>query len=215
MTHRESKTGRFSTGGNRCGCGIRINGVAFALGVVLCGTLATPTQGQHQHPRHKQDSKRQVEKLEETWRLAQLNGDADTMDRLLSDDYIGITMNGQIVTKTQQLDRMRTRTLSLSKIDLDDVKVKLIGQTAVVTSRANVEGTNDGESMHGTYRYTRVYTRTAGGSWKITNFEATRVGGLGVVRSARGLNPSPPVGPDAGGLPKPQKLAGISESTRQ
>ena len=32
------------------------------------------------------------------------------------------------------------------------------------------------EPMHGTYRYTRVYSRLPSGTWKITNFEATRVG---------------------------------------
>jgi len=176
---------------------MRIRIFAIAVAVAVGGAPLAVSQGQHPHQRHKQDAKRQVEKLEETWRLAQLNGDAETMDRLLSDDYIGITMNGQIVTKTQQLDRMRSRTISLSKIDLDDVKVKLIGQTAVVTSRATVEGTNDGESVHGIYRYTRVYTRTQGGSWKITNFEATRVGEPGAAQRTREPSPWGPVAPGA------------------
>jgi hypothetical protein len=98
------------------------------------------------------------------------------MDKLLSNDYVGISMNGQVVTKMQQLDRLRNRQLLLTKIDLDDVKVKLIGTTAIVTSRADIEGTNDGVSVRGTYRYTRIYSRLPTGDWKITNFEATRVG---------------------------------------
>ena len=64
----------------------------------------------------------------------------------------------------------------LTKIQLNDLKIKLIGSTAVVTSEANVDGSNDGTPIHGTYRYTRVYTRVPNGGWKITNFEATRVG---------------------------------------
>jgi ketosteroid isomerase-like protein len=71
---------------------------------------------------------------------------------------------------------MRNRQLVLTKIVLDDVKVKLIGTTAIVTSLADVDGTNDGTSVHGMYRYTRVYSRLPSGTWKITNFEATRVG---------------------------------------
>jgi ketosteroid isomerase-like protein len=181
---------------------LRRSAAAIAFAAILVNAPLLGAQAQHPHPRHKEDAKRQVEKLEETWRVAQLNGDVETMDRLLSDDYIGITMNGQIVTKMQQLDRMRTRTLSLTKIELDDVKVKLIGQTAVVTSHADVEGTNDGESVHGNYRYTRVYTRIANGSWKITNFEATRVGEPPQSRRAREPEPLP----DAGTPPAPQKL---------
>jgi len=38
-----------------------------------------------------------------------------------------------------------------------------------------VEGTNEGMSVKGTYRYTRVYRRLPDGNWKITSFEATRV----------------------------------------
>ena len=147
--------------------------------VVLCVLVvvfALPAFADRPHPKRHDQYKHQVEKLEEVWRTAQLNGDVEAMDKLLSDDYVGITMSGQIVTKMQQLDRMRSRNLVLTKIELDDVKVKLFGSTAVVTSLAVVDGANDGTPMHGTYRYTRVYSRQSSGFWKITNFEATRVG---------------------------------------
>lgn len=123
----------------------------------------------------KRDAKRQIEDMEIQWRDAQLTGNVSEMDKLLSDDYFGISMTGQVNTKGQQLDRIRTRKLALTRIDLSDVKVKLIGSTAIVTSRAEVEGVNDGSPIRGSFRYTRVYQRTVAGQWKITNFEATRM----------------------------------------
>jgi ketosteroid isomerase-like protein len=152
-------------------------GIVLLALMVLAGTLsALPASADPPHRKNKEIYRKQVEQLEETWRVAQVNDDVAAMDKLLSEDYVGITMSGQVVTKTQQLDRMRNRQLVLSKIVLDDVKVKLIGTTAIVTSLADVDGTNEGEPMHGTYRYTRVYSRLPSGTWKITNFEATRVG---------------------------------------
>ncbi|MGD0796130.1 MAG: nuclear transport factor 2 family protein [Acidobacteriaceae bacterium] len=151
-------------------------GAGLLAGVFLAGSLSAAAFGTGPHPRRKDEYKHQVEKLEEAWRTAQLNDDVDAMDKLLSDDYVGITMTGQVVTKMQQLDRMKNRTMVLSKIELDDVKVKIIGTTAIVNSRAEIDGTNDGAPIHGTYRYTRVYSRLPTGTWKITNFEATRVG---------------------------------------
>jgi ketosteroid isomerase-like protein len=148
----------------------------LALAVLTLTVFAVPALATGPHPKRNDQYKRQVEKLEETWRTAQLNGDVEAMDKLLSDDYVGITMNGQVVTKMQQLERIRNRNTVLTRIELDDVKVKLIGQTAIVTSRAEVDGTSDGAAMHGTYRYTRVYSRQPSGAWKITSFEATRVG---------------------------------------
>jgi len=160
-------------------------------GLVLAGGMAAaPARADGPHPQRKDQYKRQVEKLEASWRTAELGDDVDAMDKLLSDDYVGITMTGQVVTKMQQLDRMRNRTLLLTKLALGDVKVKMIGTTAIVTSLAEVEGTNEGSPMHGTYRYTRVYSRLPSGAWRITNFEATRVGGPG--------------GPPGGHEPPPQ-----------
>ena len=136
----------------------------------------------------KHDAKRQVEALEEQWRQAQLAGDVATMDKLLSDDYIGITMTGQVHTKAQQLDRMRMHKISLTKLDLGERQVKLVGSIAIVTSRAEVEGTNEGAPVKGTFRYTRVYQRLPSGGWKITSFEATRVPGPKNPSDSRNTN---------------------------
>jgi ketosteroid isomerase-like protein len=140
----------------------------------------------------KHDAKRQVEALEEQWRQAQLVGDVAAMDKLLSDDYIGITMTGQVNTKNQQLDRMRMHKIALTKLDLGDRQVKLIGSIAIVTSRAEVEGTNEGAPVKGTYRYTRVYQRLPTGAWKITSFEATRVPGPKNPADSRNTNSESP-----------------------
>jgi ketosteroid isomerase-like protein len=173
--------------------------VRSGLLLVIGGALAFCAPAQP-HPRLKREEyKHEVEKLEDVWRQAQLNADAATMDKLLSDDYVGISMNGQVVTKMQQLDRIRNRQLVMTKIDLDDVKVKLIGTTAIVTSRAEVEGTNEGVSVLGTYRYTRIYSRSPSGDWKITNFEATRVGPPPAAPHAGRHSPESPHGPGTNG----------------
>jgi ketosteroid isomerase-like protein len=150
------------------------------LAVVAALLLAPSAPAKGQHPLRNDQYKHQVEQLEQSWRKAELSGDVDAMGKLLSDDYVGIGMSGQVVTKAQQLDRMRRRRMVLTKIDLEDVHVKMIGTTAaIVTSRAEVDGTDEGVPMHGTFRYTRVYSRLAAGGWLITNFEATRIGYTG------------------------------------
>ena len=131
----------------------------------------------HPHKEHKQDYKREIETVEEQWRTAQLAGDVATMDKLLAEDYFGISVTGQLNDKMQQLERLRSHTLVLTKLAISDVKIKLVGRVAIVTSLAAVEGTNAGEPLKGNFRYTRVYKRYPDGSWKITNFEITRVPG--------------------------------------
>lgn len=148
--------------------------VAAAACTILAATYI-PLASAARPRERKHDVKKQVEALEEQWRTARLTGDVAAMERLLSDDYIGISMTGQVSTKAQQLERVRDRRTVLTELDLVDMHVKLIGAIAIVTSRAEVQGTNDGRVVTGTYRYTRVYQRVSNGSWKITSFEATRI----------------------------------------
>lgn len=141
-------------------------GLAFALAAPL---HAAP----HRASRSMRD---QIQALELQWKKAVLGNDVDTMDRLLSDDYLGITAGGQVVTKPQQLDRMRTHDFAIASLTVSDVKIKLISQhAAIVTSLAQVDGMNEGRPVHGAFRYTRVYQRIPSDGWKITSFEATRV----------------------------------------
>ena len=146
-----------------------------ALAVLPCPTHCNADVAAHSHKERKRDYKREIETVEEQWRTAQLAGDVATMDKLLADDYFGISIAGQLNNKTQQLERLQKRTLVLTKINVSDVKIKLVGRVGIVTSLAEIEGVNDGEPMKGMFRYTRVYKRYADSTWKITNFEVTRV----------------------------------------
>jgi len=169
--------------------------IAAIVFIVLASAMASPNAVAGQHEK-KHDEKKEVEALEEKWRQAQLTGDIGTMDKMLAEDFIGISMSGQLNTKPQQLERVRNRKLVLTKIDLSDMKVKMVGPVAIVTSVADVEGTSEGVSVKGKYRYTRVYRRLPSGDWHITHFEATRVA---PPRSETGTRtPTHPIQPPTG-----------------
>ncbi len=87
--------------------------VALASLAAVLLVSAAPARGQH--PRRNDQFKHQVEQLEQAWRSAELSGDVDAMGKLLSDDFVGINMSGQVVTKMQLLDRMRRRRTVLTQ----------------------------------------------------------------------------------------------------
>ncbi|WP_263368015.1 nuclear transport factor 2 family protein [Edaphobacter bradus] len=150
--------------------------VAIALCSLVAGGAGTPRAfAAPQHHEKKHDVKKQVEILEEKWRTVLLTGDYAAMDKMLADDFIGISMSGQLNTKAQQLERVRTRKFVISRLELSDMKVKLVDSVAIVTSVADLEGTNEGVSVKGQYRYTRIYRRVPSDGWKVTSFEATRI----------------------------------------
>ena len=120
--------------------------------------------------------KQTISSMEQQWRTATLTGDTTQMDKLLADDFVGISWNGQVNTKTSQLNRLRSKDIALTQLDLSDTKVKMVGSSvAIVTSQAAMSGMIDGSEVHGNFRYTRVYQEDPNGTWKVTNFEATRI----------------------------------------
>lgn len=189
---------------------IRWLAVTLLLSVAAAGALA-------QRHERKRAERAEILTMELEWRKAQLSDDILAMDHLLSDNFLGVTAAGQVVTKTQQLDRMRSRQIAISKMDMAETKIKISGSLAVVTSLARLDGASNGTPFHGFFRYTRVYQRVPGDGWKITNFEATRVPtevgvyGLGVsspqasVAAPPGAVPSSlPASRAESGSPRPQ-----------
>ena len=154
-------------------CRLQIRISIVLLAAVLAIPLPVLYAQKVQHHEHKHLEREQIVALERQWQEAALADDVATMDKLLSDDYLGITASGEVLTKAQQLDHMRDKKLVLTQLKTSELKIKLIGHIAIVTSLAEVEGTSDGDTLHGAFRYTRVYQRMANGSWKITSFEVT------------------------------------------
>ena len=141
--------------------------VAIFLFTIVHAAAALPRREGHAF--HKE-----IEALEEQWRQANVDNNLKVMNDLLADDYLGITSNGTIETKAQVLAQRRAGTMRITEMNISDVHVRVYGDTAVVTSRAEIAGSNGASDIGGQYRYTRVYNRRFG-EWKIVSFEASRV----------------------------------------
>src|SRR5258708_38649203 len=87
------------------------------------GTSAAFAAGAYAQKKH--DAKRQVEALEEQWRLAPLTGDAPTKDKKLLDDYIGISLSGPGRTKAHQLDRGRAPQVNVNTGGMSAIEGKV------------------------------------------------------------------------------------------
>jgi ketosteroid isomerase-like protein len=147
----------------------------FAAGLVALLALGV-SSAQSAMPRgERHEVRHEIDHLEDHWRDAILSSNATAMDALLASDYMAITANGTLQSKTETLANLRSGTLHIKSIEISDRKVRFYGSTALVTSRAEVTGTNPEGDITGSYRYTRVYVRDASGVWRIVSFEASRI----------------------------------------
>ena len=149
--------------------------------VLLCaGLLALPVFGaQHTTVRPRpsldagdQSAIREVVDMERQAREASLQRDPDFSQRTLAEDYVAITPLGQVTTKQDTVSARKSRQLRYDSIDVSDMVVRLYGDTAIVTARADVKGHQLGEDFSGPYRYTRVWVRRSG-HWQAVSYQAT------------------------------------------
>jgi ketosteroid isomerase-like protein len=178
MVENTRRTAPMETGYQRRAVALRLGQSVLWSGVLLTGVIWTGTKAlaaaiPFTHHDNGQQHK-QIENLEQDWRNAVLAANVPELDHLLADDYLGVTANGTLETKADLLAMRRTGTVHISILNLSDLKVRVYGDTAVVTSRAELSGTNGGTDISGHYRYTRVYNLRSG-QWRIVSFEASRM----------------------------------------
>jgi ketosteroid isomerase-like protein len=115
---------------------------------------------------------REIIDMERQAREASLHRDADFPQRSLADDYVAITPLGQVTTKQDSIAARKSGQLRYDDINVTDMVVRVYGDTAVVTARADVKGHQLGEDFSGPYRYTRVWVRRTG-HWQAVSYQAT------------------------------------------
>jgi hypothetical protein len=115
---------------------------------------------------------REIVEMEREAKEASLRRDADFPKRTLADDYVDITPLGQVHTKEDAISARKSGQLRYETINVTDMVVRIYGDTAVVTARADVKGHQLGEDFSGPYRYTRVWVRRSG-HWEAVSYQAT------------------------------------------
>lgn len=154
-----------------------INKCAVLLWSLLVALPAFSAQHVAVHPRPSidtgdQSTIREIVDMERQAREASLRRDPEFPQRTLAEDYVAITPLGQVTTKRDTLSARRSGQLRYDTIDVSDMVVRVYGDTAVVTARADVKGHQLGEDFSGPYRYTRVWVRRTG-HWQAVSYQAT------------------------------------------
>lgn len=146
---------------------------ATALAAFCC-TVPTPSYAAKETTPsvREQQMIREVMELERHTKDASIRNDAAYSDRVLAENYVAIGPLGTVITKSEILDTRGSARLHYDFINLTEMVVRIYGETAVVTAKAQVKGTDAGEEFSGPYRYTRVWIKQ-NGAWRAVSYQAT------------------------------------------
>jgi len=124
------------------------------------------------------DPKQELIQIEQRLTDALVNLDIRTIDSLWGDDLVFVGLNGRPATKAERLAQMKVppspNDATVTAVTNDEVKVRVYGQTAVVTLLATWKTrANDRESSD-RYMTTHVWTKQRG-QWRLVSAHVTRL----------------------------------------
>jgi len=144
--------------------------VVFVTLVILA--LAVPAQMLAQMSKAEQEVRAVIDELNQSF----MKGGATAItavEKYTADDYVRITPGGAIYNKADMVNGWKNGTIKVDAINLTDLKIHLLGNTAVATAISNGKVTVLGDTYDQT-RWTRVFVKR-GGVWKCVLYQNTAI----------------------------------------
>ncbi len=124
---------------------------------------------------NQEHAEQEVLRLADAWATAELRGDTAFLERTLVDDFIGIGPLGFILTKQEWLARHQSGDLKYESFTLDEVKVRVYNDAAVLTGRQVQNGAYRGNSIQAQFRTTLVFVQQQG-QWRLASLQLSTIG---------------------------------------
>jgi ketosteroid isomerase-like protein len=138
--------------------------LAFTLAVLATGLSFPQTAGDA--------DVQQLQRLEQVWNQAHENGDADALDKLWADDLEVDVPHMAVMSKADALSFARSGRMKFLHYVTSDLRVRVYGDTAVVSGRLQRTRSMNGKEIRDDWRFTKVYVRQAQ-QWRVVSFHAS------------------------------------------
>jgi ketosteroid isomerase-like protein len=114
-------------------------------------------------------------RVAEEWDRAMVENDAEAIGRYMAEDWIIIGSDGSVGYKPTFLQLIESGTLSHDQMTSEDVRVRVYGDTAVVTARGVSGGKYQGRAFREIERSSCVFVRSQG-QWRCVLTHLSRLG---------------------------------------
>jgi ketosteroid isomerase-like protein len=126
---------------------------------------------------------REVRQAEDARRNAILHNDAAALDRLIADSFLSTLDDGRLITKAGEVAANRTSDRKVESWNETDIKIRLYGNTAIVTGLATVKDRfRDEGPREFAFRFTHVWAKLDN-RWQLVG---RHISGRSVPRSRPG-----------------------------
>ena len=124
--------------------------------------LAAAMPVQAEQPKADSDAaiSQTLQAMEQAWLDAEKNNDAAAFEQIVADDWIAVNPDGKSQTKAERAAEIKTA--HVVSATLGDMRVRVFGDTAVVTGTDDEITMTDGKKSNDHYVWTDVFLKRNG-----------------------------------------------------
>jgi ketosteroid isomerase-like protein len=124
--------------------------------------------------KERSDDEQALMKIQREWADARVKGDSSYTQRLETNDCTIVWPDGTIVNKQQDLQTM-TGIIAFSEFKIDDLRVRLYGDTGVVVGQGTIRAQKGKQDLlGGKFVWTDTFVKQDG-AWKVVASQITPV----------------------------------------
>jgi ketosteroid isomerase-like protein len=141
-----------------------VAGLLFVLVLVpVIAITQTQTAGHSKTERYIKES-------ESAWAEAGSKGDTATIERILSDDFVGVAPDGSFYDKAKEIVNTREEQGKVLSNHTNEIKVRFFGNETAVAQGSETWENRTGDPKRGTYVWTDTWI-LRNGKWQIVAAE--------------------------------------------
>lgn len=147
--------------------------IVLKLAILLTlamGVVHIPSSGKPQTSSVVQ----QLSQIEQRLANAVVERDLQTYSSLLAPDWTTIDLAGRVLTKSQVMEELASKERRIESATIDEIRVRELGEVAVVTGRTTATGSYQGQRATVELRFTDVFVRRDG-RWQVVASQGTQI----------------------------------------
>jgi ketosteroid isomerase-like protein len=116
----------------------------------------------------------EVRRWNEQWMESYVNLDFAFLHQHLSDEYVSTFPDGTVLDKKGEIELLQSGDVAFAAMKPLEMKVRVYGETAVITGRSAIRAMVKGRDESGEFRFTDVWAKQDG-RWQAVASQVTRI----------------------------------------
>ena len=154
-------------------CLIRICTFFVAIAILVVGCQLSGNNSYASDALSDQ-TQQEISTLLDQYIQALLDKNLTELDRIWSDELTFVNPQGELFSKKNRMDNVKSGATAFKSIRLSEVSVRSYSQAAVATFQVTLEAHYSGRENSGSYRVTTVWAQPKG-AWQLVAVQMTRI----------------------------------------